>query len=452
MLTFIIITFTVALMIFANAFYVAAEFSSISARKTRITQLASIGNRPAKMLLSVMKDSKALDQYVAGCQVGISVSSLILGAYGQSTVATAIAPLMIRLSLGTLTETVALSISVTGTLIVLTSLQLLLGELLPKSLTIQYPEKVGLATVIPMKWSLVLFRPLIWFFNGTANFIVKLIGINPAAEYSHLHSSEEIELLVSESHEGGLLADEAQQMLRNALRLRELTARQVMVPRTRLVTAPIESTVSSLIDTACAAGYSRIPLYEDTIDNVVGFVHLKDLFRLRLQAQQETKEVLREVVYVPETLPIANVWAMMNKKRQYIAIVIDEYGGVAGLITFEDLIEEIFGELLDEFDDELPLISSDKQGRIQLRSDLLVTDVNEYLDLELPDDEADTLGGLVFSKLGRLPRKGDEVSIGQPGVTIRVEAMEARRISEVSLQLPMEELPQISEWKVAHHD
>jgi CBS domain containing-hemolysin-like protein len=300
---------------------------------------------------------------------------------------------------------------------------------------------------------------LIWFFNGSANLIIKILGIKPLSGHDdHIHSPGEIEMLVSKSHEGGLLDDESQQMLRNAFRLRELTVRQVMVPRTRLIAAPIDSTTHELITTACQQGYSRIPLYRSDIDDIVGFVHIKELFRLHLQDQQNPAGILREVIYVPETLPVADVWTQMNNQRQYIAIVFDEYGGTAGLITFENLIEEIFGELQDEFDEELPLIASDKEGRIYLRGDLLVTDVNEYLNLALPESEADTLGGLIFSKLGRLPAVGDKVTLGQPQVVIRVEAVESRSVSEVSLQLPAipstdhTGSPRIGEWEVAEHD
>ena len=458
MSSIIIIITTVGLMIFANAFYVAAEFGSVSVRKTRIAQLAGEGNRTARMLLPIVENSRALDSYVAASQVGISVSSLVLGAYGQSTIATALAPLLVRLGMGALTEAVAFSISATAVLVLLSILQVVMGELVPKSITIQYPEKIALGTVMPMKWSLVLFRPLIWLFNGSANLILKWVRAGHSGEHLHLHSVEEIELLVSESHEGGLVDDESQQMLRNALRLRELTARQVMVPRTRLLVAPLESTVTDLIDQACAAGYTRIPLYQNTIDDIVGFVHMKDLFQLHLEGRHNPADILRKVMYVPESLPITDVWTRLNSNRQYIAIVLDEYGGTAGLITLEDLIEEIFGELQDEFDDELPLIASDKAGRIYLRGDLLVADVNEYLDLNLPERETDTLGGLVFSELGRLPAAGDEVSIGEPGLVLRIEAIDARSVSEVSLQLPVEispnyeRTPRFGDWEVAEHD
>jgi putative hemolysin len=445
MLTAIPVIATIALMVFFNSLYVAAEFGSVSARKTRISQMAGSGNRLAQMLLPVVTDSKTLDHYVAACQLGITASSLVLGAYGQDRIATALAPLLIEL--GNLAEPVAFSVSATGVLIVLTMLQVVLGELFPKSIAIQYPEQVALVTVMPIKWSSWLFRPFIWLFNGSGDLIVRLLGIDRGHEHSHVHSPEEIELLVTESHHGGLLDDEEQQMLRNAFRLRELMARQVMVPRTRLVAAPIDSSVSELMNKACEAGFTRIPLYRSTIDNIVGFVHLKELFQLHLQGQQDPQEVLREVTYVPESLPVVNVWQILNKNRQYIAVVFDEYGGTAGLITFEDLIEEIFGELQDEFDVEVPIISSDKEGRIHLRGDLLVTDVNEYLDLDLPADEADTLGGLVFSTLGRLPTVGDEVTLGHPAVSLRVEAMEALSVSEVSLQLTLDHPPHIGEWE-----
>lgn len=445
MLTTIVILLVIFLMVLATGFYVAAEFATVSARRTRVSQMAGSGNSLAGLLLPIMENSHALDNYVAACQVGITISSLVLGAYGQNTVAMALTPLLANwLSLG---EANAHSISVTGVLIVLTTLSVVLGELFPKSIAIQYPEQVALATVVPMRWSLLVFRPLIWFFNGSSNLILRFFGTHRTEEHAHAYSPAEIELLVTESHEGGLLDAEEQQMLRNAFRLRELTARQVMVPRNRLVAAPVESSVSQLLDLICREGYTRIPLYQGKIDNIVGFVHLKDLFQRHVQGQQSIQDVVREVIYVPESLAAADVWKALNKNHQYIAIVFDEYGGTAGLITFEDLIEEVFGELQDEFDaDELPLLSSEKDGRLRLRADLLVADVNEYLGLDLPHEDVDTLGGLVFSELGRVPAVGDEVTVSTPDVTIRVEAMEALGIAEVSLQLPVDTPPHIEEW------
>jgi CBS domain containing-hemolysin-like protein len=459
----IIIIATVTLMVFFNAFYVAAEFATVSARRTKISQLAGQGNRLAQTLLPFIEDNKTLDRYVAGCQIGITISSLVLGAYGQNVIARALVepiaalleqwPSIIELLGGdstTATLVLANTISVTLVLLTITTLQVILGELFPKSVAIQYPERMAMSVVWPMKISLKLFAPLIWLFNGSGALILRLLGHNQTDKSPNVHSAEEIELLVSESHEGGLLDDVERQMLRNAFRMRELTAKQVMLHRTKLIAAPASSSVLQVLDLAIQEGFSRIPIYTDSIDDITGFVHVKDLFRLHVRDEQNLQSVVREVVYVPETMPVGDVWEKLNTRRKYLAVVFDEFGGTAGLITFEDLIEEIFGELQDEFDDEMALIARDKEGRIYLRGDLLVTDVNEYLELTLPD-EADTLSGLVFSLLGRPPAEGDEVTAG--GTAIRVEAMVDLGVQEVSLQLPPSESASgFTEWEVVDHE
>lgn len=206
-----------------------------------------------------------------------------------------------------------------------------------------------------------------------------------------------------------------------------------------------------LIELALAEGYTRIPLYQGTIDNVKGFVHIKDVFRLYIEQKENLAEIMREVVHVPESLAAADVWETLRNKRQYIAIVFDEYGGTAGMITVEDLIEEIFGELQDEFDDETAVMSLDKEGRIYLRGDLLITDVNEYLELQLPTEDADTLSGLIFSTLERTPKVGDTVQFGD--TEIRVELLEDLGVEEVSLLKPtLLDLPHIEEWGIEERD
>lgn len=459
----LVIVIILAILIFLNGLFVAAEFATVSARRTRISQMAGTGNRLARIILPVMENSESLDRYVAACQLGITASSLVLGAIGQSYVAVrliepvtnllvTLEPVVGVIGISTIeaAETVATSVVVTGVLVFLTILQVVFGELFPKSVAIQYPEQVALSTAVPVSWSVYIMRPLIWLFNGSGNLILRLIGFDVYGSHSKAHSPAEIEILVTESHEGGLLDDEKRQMLRNAFRLRELTARQVMVHRTRIIAAPVESSVVELMQIALEAGHTRIPLFQDTIDTFIGFVHIKDVFRLHVIGKENLAEILREVVYVPETMPVVDVWETLNDKRQYMAVVFDEFGGTAGLITFEDLIEEIFGELQDEFDDESALISLDADGRIYLRGDLLVTDVNEYLNLELPD-VADTLGGLILSELGRPPEVGDEITSGDS--VIRVETMDDLSVTEVSL-LPSSSnvISQVGEWEVADHE
>ncbi len=461
MTTIVISLAVTAFLILVNALYVAGEFATVASRKTRVSQLAANGNPLARLLLPILENGRLLDRYVAACQLGITVSSLVLGAFGERYIAAFLeeplsrllaagAPALeqVRISQAQAATGAARSISVTFVLIVLTTLQVVLGELLPKSIAVQYPERIAMAVAAPVRWSISLFRPFIWLYNGSARFLLHLLKYDDFDPHGHAHSPAEIEILVTESHEGGLLDDEERQMLRNAFRLRELTARQVMVHRTRMVAASVDSSVRDLLEVALEAGHTRIPLYQGDIDDIRGFVHIKDLFRLFIEDNANLAGILREVVHVPETMPALSAWETLQSRRQYMAIVFDEYGGTAGLITLEDLIEEIFGEVQDEFDDEMAVMTVDREGsRIHLRGDLLIADVNEYLELNLPEDEATTLSGLIFNAMGHPPAEGDEVAIGE--TALRVERMEDLGVAEVSLQLgEPDSVPRVEEWEV----
>ncbi|MCA9985301.1 MAG: HlyC/CorC family transporter [Anaerolineales bacterium] len=459
----LVIFSVVTLLILFNAFYVAAEFATVAARRTRISQMAASGNGLAQKLLPILEDSHALDNYIAACQVGITISSLVAGAYGQNVIATALAPsfgemlggsesLLARIGVSAdlAAEATALAVAIVVVLTVLTILQVVIGELLPKSVAVQFPEQVALWVVVPMIWSARLFKPLIWIFNGSGRAILRAMGYDGDTGHDQVYSPEEIEILVQGSHEGGLLDEGERQMLRNAFRLRDLTARQVMVHRTKLVLAATDISIAEAIKISLESGFTRLPVYEGKLDDIKGFVHIKDLFRLHMQQSGALADIIRPVVHVPETMPVADVWETLNKKRQYVAVVFDEYGGTAGLITMEDLVEEIFGELQDEFDDESALLALDKEGRLYLRGDLLIADINEYLDLSLPEEAADTLSGLIFSELGRAPKPGDEIDI--TGTVFRVEAMADLGVAEVSLELPSREMLDLSEWGVSRRE
>lgn len=464
MSTIFVIVAAVVILIGFNGLYVAAEFSAVAARRTKVSQMAGEGNRLARMLQPILETTSEKDKYLAATQLGITISSLVLGAYGQDVVAVQLTAPLTRLiesiepflnSVGieattAVSEAAATSISVTGVLILFTILQVIMGELFPKSLAIQYPEEVAVVLLIPMKISLFVLRPFIWFFNGSGIFLLRFI---PFANKGGAkgHSPEEIEILVTESHESGLLDDRSRQMLRNAFRLRDLSARQVMVHRTRMLSTPKDTPILDILKIAIDAGYTRIPVYETSIDEITGFVHVKDLFRLHTKSRDDIDNIIRDVVYIPETMPVLDVWEKLNENRMYLAVVFDEFGGTVGMITFEDLIEEIFGELQDEFDDEMALVSRDKEGRIHLRGDLLVSDVNEYLELGLPEEGADTLSGLIFSEIGGPPNVGDEVKIA--GSLIRVESMEDLGVQEISIKLaPTNTVAPFSEWEVTDYD
>ncbi len=431
---FLTIFAVAAIMIFFNGLYVAAEFATVGARRTRVRQLAAEGNSNAQALLPVMEDTHALDEYVATCQLGITISSLALGAFAQQYVS------------GQLTFASAAIVS-TVVLLIFTLLQVVLGELFPKSLAVQFPETVALWVIRPIIWSQNVFRPLIWLFNGSGRILLGLLGKEKVEGHGHLYSSQEIEMLVTESHEGGLLEDDERTMLRNAFRLKDLTARQVMVHRTRLTAEDVTSGANKLLDTSLESGHSRIPLYEGDIDKIIGFVHVKDVFRLHVAGVNDLRESLREVVYIPEALSIVDVWEKLNTQRKYMAVVFDEYGGTAGIITQEDLIEEIFGELQDEFDQETALVKVGKDGRVYLRGDLLVSDVNEYLQLTLPNESADTIGGLVLTQLRGIIETEQTVEI--EGVMFTVEEVDDLRVGVVSLEGSADmTIPSIGEWEV----
>lgn len=444
------------LLVMLTAVYVAAEFATVKSRRTRINQLAAEGNALAKRLLPVFSSTQSIDNYIATTQIGITIISLALGAYGQGQLAALLKPLLLTWHIS---DTLADSIATTSILVALTAVQVVLGELLPKSLAVQYPEIVAMYTAIPMQWSAWLFRPVTMLFNGSSILLMRLFGLqNTDGHGSEAHSPDEIELLVSDSTKGGLLQAAEQQMLRNAFRLRGLTARQAMTPRTKIAAAPVEYTVEQVLKFATEHAYSRIPLYEGSLDTIKQYVHIKDLFRLQLEQKADWRSIARDMLYVPETMPIVDAWQALTGRHAYMAIVFDEYGGTAGLLTFEDLIEEVTGELQDEFDDEDALVSTGKDGRIYLQAELLVADINEYLGLNLPSDEVDTLGGLVFASLGRLPKVDDTVTLGDPPVTLCVVSMQGNTILEVALQ-KVDDNPelnsvtaengQIGDWEVA---
>jgi CBS domain containing-hemolysin-like protein len=432
MSTLLIIIAVTATMILANALYVAAEFATVSARRHRISQQANAGNRLAQLLAPIMADTRRLDTYVAACQIGITASSLVLGFYGQSAIATAIAPLLSRL--GGMQELAAQSLAATAVLILLTILQVVLGELVPKSVALRYPERLALLTVVPVRWSMALFRPLIALFNGTGTLILRLLRVPPAGHHIHVHAPEEIELLVAESAKGGLLEPDERRLLRNAFRIGELTAADVMVPRTQLVAASLDTPLPALLDLTITTAYTRIPLYRSSIDEIAGIVHLKDLFHLHIEGRDDVASIVRPIPFVPETQPAVDIWNRLRQESSYVAIVFDEHGGTAGMITIEDLIEEIVGELQDEYDEEAALIAADPDGRVRLRGDVLVDDVNELFGLKLPSATANTIGGLVTAGLGRAPQVGDEATFGE--TQLRVEAISGIAVREVSLVPP----------------
>ncbi|HEX6385831.1 MAG TPA: hemolysin family protein [Anaerolineae bacterium] len=427
----------VALMVGLNALYVAGEFAAVSARKTRIVQSANAGNRLAKVLLPVLEDPHRLDNYIAASQVGITLSSIVLGIYGQRQVAPLLEPLLLYLPF--LDEQVAAAgVAAVLILILFTTLQVVLGELVPKSLAIQYPEQVALSTALPMRWSADwILRPLIIVLNGSGALLLKLLGVSPGAGHQHVHSPEEIQLLIQQSYKGGLLDARGQELLTNAFRIGDVTIGEIDVPRTRMVAISVETPAGEALRIAVDSRHTRIPVYEGHIDQVVGFVHVKDLFRLHqaTAGQGDIGRIVRKVSFVPETAPLKEVSNTLSREENYLAIVINEFGGTVGMVTREDLVEELFGEIRDEFDEaEEPLISPAGEYEYVVRGEAPITYLNTRFGLSLPAGGIHTIGGLVLSRLNRVPEIGDAVEIN--GVEMRVESVRGKAVETVRLHLP----------------
>lgn len=427
-----VITLSFILALIAlNALYVAAEFSTVSARKARLAQMADEGQAVADRILKIVEDPQSLDTYVATCQVGITLSSLILGFYGQFRLAGFIAPLFVNF--GSFSTFAADSISAVVILVGLSIFQIVLGELVPKNIGIRYPERLATFTAAPMQWSERLFKPLIWLFNGSGVLLMRILRLNTHTEHTHLHSPEEIVFLIDESGAGGAINPEERRLLQNTLQLRETMIRQQMIPRARMLAAPHTLTTNQLLKLVSESPYSRVPVFEDTIDNILGVVHLRDLLCLQINGDPKSiNATIRPVPFVPETMRVKDVFSLLQKKHFQVAIVLDEFGGTAGMVTLEDLLEVIFGDLQDEFDRETPLYQIRPNSRIWIPGDMLLHQVNNLFHFGLPEDEFDTIGGMLLNIIGHVPIVSDEIRIG--GRQFRVEKMSGRGVAMISFE------------------
>ena len=451
--TALIVLAVIALLIGVNGLYVAAEFSAVSARRPRLAQLANEGSSGARYMLALIENPHSLDTYIAACQLGITVSSLVLGYYGQSQIMTLLQPQIEKLDPAA--QVAVNSISSIAILLVLTILQVVLGELVPKNIGIQYPEELAIATAPAMRWSKILFRPLIWLFNGSGHLLLRLMGRKPAGEHAHLHSPEEILILVEESGAGGVLDAEERRLLVNTLQLRKLTARKVMIPRTHMLTAPVDKTSDEIFTILATSPYSRLPLHEVSVDSIVGVIHLKDLIRVAYERElgrvgvpePSPRQIMHPVIHVPDSAPVEEVMSEMQNNRVNLAIVINEYGGTAGMITFEDLVEEIFGEFQDEFDIENPPLELRPNNRVRVRGDLLIEDLNATLELNLPTEDVDTVGGLVLTTLGHVPHAGDIIVIEE--LPLRVDRVVGNSPVAISFPVTPDQVARMREWASA---
>lgn len=421
----------VFLLVLTNGFFVAAEFSLVSVRRTRISELVSQGNPAAAWVQRAIENP---DRVIAATQLGITLASLGLGWIGEPALSHLLLPVVNLFPLEIQSE-ISHSISAAVAFIFITFLHVVVGELAPKSIALQNPERTSLAVARPTVFSEWVFKPAIWALNGAGNLILRLIGIQPATGHEMVHSVQELKMLVSASAEGGVMQAEESEMLHAIFDLGELVVRQVMIPRTEVIAVEADTPLPEIIGLVTQSTFTKFPVFEESLDQVTGIVHVKDLLRA-MQAPDgpstTARMLAREPMFVPETISVSALLEQFRDNRQHIAIVLDEFGGTAGLVTLEDLLEEIVGEVSDPFDTINPEIQTLADGSILIDGLTLIEEVNQQLNLNLQDPNYDTIAGYALGKLGHIPRPG-EVLEGD-NVRLRVESMDGLRIAQLSLR------------------
>ena len=430
----------IVVLVLANGFFVAAEFSLVSVRPTRVEELVRGGTPGAAAVKHAIKDT---DRFIAATQLGITLASLGLGWIGEPALAHVIEPVLAFLP-GEIAGQAAHVVA--GTAIafaIITFMHVIVGELMPKSIALTNPERTALFIAGPTLIAETIFRPFIWLMNGTGNFLLRLLHVRPASAHETLHSIEELKMIAEASEQGGLIEPDEREMIHAVFDLRDTSARQVMVPRTEMVTVDATATLEEALDVAAHSSLTKFPVYENDPDHVVGVLHVKDVVRAmhefierdagKAALAQPVREIMREALFVPETVRVDDLIARMRRQKQHMAILLDEFGGTAGLVTLEDLVEELFGDVQDEFTVEEPELVPRADGSVSVSGLMLIEDVNDALRLNLVDENSDTIAGYVLSRLGRIPATGD--ALQADGLHFRVERMDGLRIERIGIRV-----------------
>lgn len=398
----------VFILVGANGFFVAAEFALVSVRKTRIDQLASEGVSAARYVKRAIED---LDRYIAGTQVGITIASLALGWIGEPAVVKILAPVFDALT-PDISESLEHGIAIAVSFTLITFLHVIIGELVPKSLALNYSEKTSLYIARPMSLVITLFKPLIWSLNGLGQLLLGAMGMKGAHDHDSVHSPTELLLLIGQSHAAGQLDSFERSMLQKTFRFSETPVSEVMTPRSRVDALDLKLKDADILKAAAASPYSRLPAFRESVDEIVGVVFTHDLFKFALHqvSGRTLQELVRPLMYVPESCRLDDLVVRFQQERTQMAVVIDEYGGTAGIITLEDVIETVFGEVQDGNEDPTSEIEILADTSIILRGDTRLQDLNDRFGWNLIDDASTTIAGYVMTAMGRLPQLGDKLS------------------------------------------
>ena len=411
------------LLLLANGFFVAAEFAYITARRNLLEQSRT---RSADVAINL---NKQLSLSLAAAQLGITMASLVLGFVAEPAVAHGLETMFGATGMS---ENVVRAVSLILALLIVVFLHMVIGEMAPKNFAITNPERSAITLALPFQAFIVVFRPLIALLNGAANGVLRLFGVAPADALAVGHSAEDLAVLIGTGRKEGVIEDFAHRLLSGAIVFGDLDASAVMVPRPDVKTAPAIATVSEVRELMLATGHSRIPIIGDDIDDVIGFVHVKDLIAASDEEQEQplAARSIREALGVPETAPLRSVLAEMRRARSHLAVVVDEHGGTAGIITLEDIAEELVGEIADEHDTREQRLSFDSKGRLVAAGTVRPDELNR-LGVRLPEGEYETIGGLVMDRLGRLPQAGDVIEDGN--WRVEVLSTDGRRVGEVEI-------------------
>jgi CBS domain containing-hemolysin-like protein len=413
------------LFVVLNGFFVAAEFAVVKCRATRMEELAESGSRSARLVLRILA---RLDEYLSACQLGITLSSIALGWIGEPVMATILEPLFEAFGVGDRYRA-GISFGVGYTLI--SAAHIVVGEMAPKSLAIQLAERISLCVAYPLHWFYIAFKPAIWVLNETAWVLLRILGLKRTGEVEHTLTEAELQALLTRTGSGGGPSAIAADIARHSLEFATRTAGEVLIPRVDMVYLDVNEPLEEMLSRAESFPFSRYPLCDGGPDNVLGIVHVKDLFRLS-RSGGDVRSIARSVPTVPESKPLPELLREFQRMRVHMAVVVDEYGGVEGIVTLEDVLEEIVGEIADEYDAaeaEIVRIGADTwvvSARTRLE------EVNEQLGTDLESQTSETIGGWVFDALGRPPRPRDEVR--HCDWQLVVDKMEGRRIRQVRVR------------------
>jgi CBS domain containing-hemolysin-like protein len=423
--------FLTIFLVFLNGFFVAAEFAIVKVRGSQIEIKAKTGSKVANIAKHM---TSHLDGYLAATQLGITLASLGLGWVGESVMSNLMLNVFQFLSLP-ITVSLATTLGHVFAFTIITILHIVFGELAPKTLAIQRPVATTMAIALPLQFFYVVFRPFIYVLNGFANVILKLLGVNTTNAHEAIHSSEELQYLLDQGKESGALDKAEHELIKNVFDFNERVVKNIMVPRTKISAIELGASQEELLDTIISEGYSRIPVYDETIDRIVGIVHAKDILSLIVKhGKFNLQDILRKPLFVPESKKINDLMAELKLKRIQIAIVLDEFGGTAGMVTLEDIVEELVGDIQDEYDEEKPLVDKVSDSEFIVTASATVYDVNEFLPHDLPEDEDyDTVVGLLSEIFGKIPEVGETKEFN--GYTFTILKKVDQNIESVKLEL-----------------